>query len=262
MEKKDVQKKQKLSVGEKKLLFAICFGAGKRFYTITNKEGKMQFFLKLLRSFNPFGIFERVACLLRQNEDLEYHVEALEEILRDLLVQNITDFLTGAFNKQYLNENLKNIFEAHERGKNSFAIIAIDLDRFKEVNDNDGHAMGDLVLATVVRVFFETVRKTDIVIRAGGDEFFIILTNLMSDTHLQVISQKLHKGVDAMVVGDCTVKVTLSMGVLYIEPDEKGRIEISTTDALSAVDALLYKSKNTGRNKTTFGSLISRREVS
>ncbi len=126
-----------------------------------------------------------------------------------------------------------------------FSIIMLDIDHFKKINDSYGHSFGDTVLARVADVIRQTVRKTDIAARYGGEEIVVLLPN--TDTRAAVVvAEKIRKDIEAATVmfGQETIRVTVSIGIACsLEP---------TTDfkyVLEAADKALYRAKAGGRNR-------------
>ncbi len=126
-----------------------------------------------------------------------------------------------------------------------FSIIMLDIDHFKKINDSYGHSFGDTVLARLADVIRQTVRKTDIAARYGGEEIVVLLPN--TDTRAAVVvAEKIRKDIEAAIVmfGQETIRVTVSIGIACsLEP---------TTDfkyVLEAADKALYRAKAGGRNR-------------
>jgi diguanylate cyclase (GGDEF)-like protein len=153
------------------------------------------------------------------------------------------DNLTGLPNRHSFYEHLQQILRSAEKNHTRFAVVFIDLDGFKPINDALGHATGDEVLRSVANRLKQCVRHDDVVARIGGDEFVIILSGIETISLLSVV-RKIISAIAAPYTGtDKTVALTSSMGIA-IYPDS-GR----TVDELVAhADAAMYRSKRTGRN--------------
>lgn len=153
------------------------------------------------------------------------------------------DTLTGLPNRHSFYEQLQHRLRLAERSNTPFAVVFVDLDGFKPINDVLGHAAGDIVLKSVARRLEQSVRKNDIVARFGGDEFVIIL----SDIHKTAVPSVAHKIIDTVArpheFNGQMVTLSSSMGIA-IYPDG-GR----TVDELVAqADTAMYRSKRMGRN--------------
>ena len=109
-------------------------------------------------------------------------VELLQLQLQELAVR---DSMTNLFNRRYLHEMLEVEFARSTRSETSLAILMIDSDHLKELNDNYGHKAGDDFLVHIANVIRENIRAGDIACRYGGDEFVVVLSNVTEDTRLQ-----------------------------------------------------------------------------
>ncbi len=158
------------------------------------------------------------------------------------------DALTGLPNRSTLRERLEHEIRKRKSDARQLAVLFIDLDHFKEVNDTLGHDQGDRLLIETARRLRECVRESDTVARMGGDEFTIVLTDLSDAQDTERILQKLLHALEAAFeLGTEQVFVTASIGVtLY--PTDASNIE----DLLKNADQALYVAKEAGRNCFSF----------
>jgi diguanylate cyclase (GGDEF)-like protein len=122
----------------------------------------------------------------------------------------------------------------------------IDMDYFKKVNDTYGHEAGDIVLKTLANILKNSVRKSDIIIRYGGEEFLVILQNIKNEKDALHVAEKIRKNVEDTVIdiGSDKIKKTVSIGIsIYPNHCEKG------WECIKAADIALYEAKRSGRNK-------------
>lgn len=158
------------------------------------------------------------------------------------------DGLTGIFNRRYFEMRITEEMERAKRYENALALVMVDIDHFKRLNDEFGHLLGDEVLRQVSSLFVQNLRKSDIVCRYGGEEFVL----LMPQTTLEQASAaavKLRKTVEGWTFPGVARPVTISLGVASFPADGDSR------DALvSAADRALYAAKQSGRNKTIVAS--------
>lgn len=165
-----------------------------------------------------------------------------EERQRLIKHQAEHDALTDLLNRGSYNQ----IFSLYEKDKKDFALILIDVDIFKSVNDNNGHAVGDEILKKVARLLLETFRDIDYICRIGGDEFAVIMVEMTSDlTHtvvdrINAINEKLSHPTDGLPA------VSLSVGVAFTDRKNPGKSQF--TDA----DQALYYTKEHGKHGVTF----------
>jgi diguanylate cyclase (GGDEF)-like protein/PAS domain S-box-containing protein len=154
------------------------------------------------------------------------------------------DALTGLANRYQLYETLDASAARAQRSGWQRALLYLDIDRFKSINDTHGHAVGDLVLNEFARRLRDCVRATDTVARLAGDEFVIVLENLAVPADAHTVAVKV---IDAMVspfdLGGVQLRVTTSVGVAFAEPGEDDADLL-----LRRADAALYSAKAAGRN--------------
>lgn len=174
------------------------------------------------------------------------HVD-LKRAKEKLLIMATTDELTGLYNRRYFIERLNNEFERFKRFQSKFSFLMIDIDLFKNINDNYGHKCGDLVLQKTSEAMRKTLRSYDILARVGGEEFAIILpeTDIKS---AETIAERLRKRVyeNSIQYEDIEIKITISIGVTQSYINDK-----NIDDIIVRADRALYISKEKGQNSVT-----------
>ncbi|WP_457561355.1 GGDEF domain-containing protein [Caminibacter sp.] len=160
--------------------------------------------------------------------------------------QSIKDPLTGLFNRRYLENILVPVINSALRRNEKIGFLMIDMDYFKKVNDTYGHSAGDIVLKKMAEILKKNVRKSDIVIRYGGEEFLILLQNIKSAEDALEVAEKIRKEIESAEfdIGERKIKKTASIGVALF-PDECKK----SWECIKAADSALYEAKKTGRNK-------------
>jgi diguanylate cyclase (GGDEF)-like protein len=167
----------------------------------------------------------------------------LREIMRE---QATHDPLTGLFNRRYLKETLSRELNLARRHHLKTSISVIDIDHFKDFNDTYGHEAGDRILIELGRLFSNSIRKTDIACRYGGEEFVIVLFDSPQEEsrhHLEKICTKV-KEMQVLYGEYLLGKVSLSVGMVEASEAEK-----STEEYLNEADKALYAAKRTGRDR-------------
>jgi diguanylate cyclase (GGDEF)-like protein len=182
-------------------------------------------------------VIKEVATLLAQALKTS---EAFERMRETSTVDPLTGCSTRAHGLHRLEIELR---RAQRSGKQA-AVLLLDLDHFKGVNDLYGHPCGDAVLAQVGKTMMQTLRASDIRCRWGGEEFLLVLPETGLEAAKRVADAVCHRIADARVIyGNEEVRVTVSVGVTVTRPGE-----IDTQNLLLRVDAALYRAKNEGRN--------------
>ena len=158
------------------------------------------------------------------------------------------DLLTGLPNRRMFYDRLEREVKKAHRGNLMLALLFIDLDRFKEVNDTLGHQTGDILLVEAARRIVSCVRESDTVARLGGDEFTVILSELPDTNHVEKIAQNIiAKLADPFVLGDEMAYVSASVGITFYPNDA-----LEVEQLLRNADQAMYVAKNAGRNRLSY----------
>lgn len=158
------------------------------------------------------------------------------------------DGLTGIYNRRYFEMQIASELERASRYDGRLAIIMIDIDLFKRLNDEFGHLLGDEVLRQVSGVFGQQLRKVDVACRYGGEEFVILVPQTSGGNALEV-AEKLRRMVESYRFPGVPRRVTISAGVAEYPTHGRTRDEL-----VAAADAALYASKEAGRNRVSAAS--------
>ncbi|MHB1183845.1 MAG: diguanylate cyclase domain-containing protein [Desulfobulbia bacterium] len=183
------------------------------------------------------GSLEGIICVFNDITELKKAEHTLKKMAH-------YDALTGVANRNLFFEKLENSIREAQREERIFALLYLDLDKFKAINDSMGHEIGDLVLKTVASRLQEVVRTGDMVARMGGDEFTIILNALHSPADAEILAKKITKTIAAPVVAngfDCTLGVSIGISLF---PKDGTHTEILVNKA----DYAMYLAKAAGRN--------------
>jgi diguanylate cyclase (GGDEF)-like protein/PAS domain S-box-containing protein len=161
-----------------------------------------------------------------------------------------TDSLTGLANRATFTERLAQAFAAAQRGALGFAILYLDLDKFKPVNDSFGHPAGDMLLQQVARRLKDCTRESDLVARLGGDEFAILQGEVTEPANAGTLAAKIQAALALpFLISGNEVNISVSIGISPHVPD------LASADAmLVQADLALYRSKEEGRNQYHFHS--------
>jgi len=207
-------------------------------YAITRKDGR------------KIWVWERGCGVLEDDgsvvlEGIVLDISDRKELERELEEMAIRDSLTGLFNRRELSRVLEEELERAKRYERPLALLWIDFDHFKEINDNWGHAAGDAVLRSISRILQESVRSVDAVGRFGGEEFVIVLPEMDREEAMDTAERLRQKVRHKPVFLDTghNVPVTISIGVAVYP------VHGHTRDMLcAAADKAMYQAKMQGRD--------------
>lgn len=213
-------------------------------------EGEARRLYRCTRTTVPGSRLRDIATVLIFDDETEERrlMERLEELAS-------MDALTELPNRRTIFGRFREELERARRHGHPIALIIMDLDHFKRVNDNYGHAVGDEVLRVLGRLLKESARSADVIGRYGGEEFALCLPETTPEDAMQ-FAERLRRRIEALRVaaGDKEVRVTSSFGVC-------GRHRVGheeLRELLSHADAALYRAKHLGRNRSVFCDLMIR----
>ncbi|MGZ3405223.1 MAG: GGDEF domain-containing protein [Polyangia bacterium] len=180
--------------------------------------------------------------------------DAVEEAAqRQLLESALRDGLTRAFNRRYFIERLGAEIRFAERHAQPLALLILDIDHFKQLNDSHGHLIGDDVLRAVVGVLNDTLRAEDVLARYGGEEFAVLVRGVNKDG-ARVLGERLRREVAEMGLAKeggerLSVTVSIGVGIFPLENPADVPSEQVGKRLIELADAALYRAKNAGRNR-------------
>ena len=181
------------------------------------------------------------------NEELEEHKKnslILAEKLEQSQAQALVDPLTNVLNRSAYNLKMVQLTHEFKRYNKEWALLMLDIDRFKKFNDDFGHKLGDKVLKSVAGTVSDSIRASDQIFRYGGEEFVVILGRINAKTATQ-LAEKICRQVekDYFVDGDKKFQVTISIGGAIISKDD------TEMSLFERADKAMYRAKNNGRNQ-------------
>ena len=195
---------------------------------------------------------EEMALRLKTQIRRKRQSDRLRETVRDGLRLAVIDPLTGLYNRRYAEPHLLRIAERAKETGRPFAVMVLDLDRFKLINDTYGHSAGDVVLQKVASRIKDNLRGVDMVARIGGEEFLVVMPDTQLD-QARMTAQRLCRVVDETPVitpnNQTEIAVSLSIGVAMggLRDDTQ-----SVEQLIEFADRALYAAKSDGRNQVTF----------
>ena len=182
--------------------------------------------------------FSHNEIVTRINTNLE--LLDLFELVKDMANK---DYLTGMFNRRYFFASGESIFQKSVRKEKSIALVMIDIDHFKKINDLYGHDIGDIAIKEVSKILNDNLRTSDLIARFGGEEFCILLEDINPDD-LEILFEKIRVVFEANVIktDEITFSYTVSIGMFF-------GLDNSLKEMITYADEALYEAKAAGRNQ-------------
>lgn len=182
-------------------------------------------------------------------EQLFFLIQPLKNALchYQVLQASIKDPLTNLFNRSTLETTLQREMKLAHRHKTQLAVVILDIDNFKMINDVYGHLAGDTILVKVANLIIETIRETDIAFRIGGEEFLVTISD-SDPAGIERLAERLRKKIESSIVTfeDKTIQFTISLGVSYFGHTD------TQTDLIARADKAMYTAKKSGKNQVAF----------
>ena len=206
---------------------------------LTGDGAEIEAWQSIVPTLLPDGTLDQVSTVGRD-------VTERRRLENDLAHQATHDSLTGLPNRVLLLDHLELALARAQRDSRLVALLFLDLDRFKQVNDTQGHDAGDELLAQAARRISRVVRPSDTVARLGGDEFVILCDDVEDEAHAVAVAHRVAAAIEArpFVLGDVEMPVTASIGIALSVGGE-AHPEALLRDA----DAAMYRAKDLGRNR-------------
>ena len=156
----------------------------------------------------------------------------------------VYDNLTGLLNRNSLESELINVINTDIKTSNTIAMLFLDLDGFKSVNDTYGHNVGDILLKQVAERYKNNTRKKDILARFGGDEFIIILTENITSNEISKVAEKLVRIIgEPYLINNVVIKISVSIGISLYPKDSS-----TIANLIKKADTAMYSAKKSGKN--------------
>ncbi len=250
--KKTLTEKMIIEIIHFLLVFSIVFIL---FKWLFDKMKEFNNILKLVKSHK----FEEIPPKTKPRDELDIYKNNLIDVAKSiktyikLLTQKVEEYsdkiykdgLTEVLNRRFLEEKAHELFVKYTLTDTSVGIIMFDIDDFKKINDTYGHDIGDIVLIKLTQTVKKIIRKGDLFIRYGGEEFLIILPNSNIENTYK-IAEKIRKEIEnlSIEINDKKLKFTISLGI-----SEVNILDNSLFDSIKRADVNLYKAKQKGKNR-------------
>lgn len=212
---------------------------------LLDAEGVARTILGITRNVSERKAAE--AALRETNRQLHARIDETGRLQAALQELAVRDGLTGLYNRRYLDETLEREVSRARREGNPLALVMIDIDYFKRVNDTYGHQVGDEALRMLASVLLANIRTEDVACRYGGEEFLMLLPNMPLEAALERAELWRSAVQDlAITLGSTRITFTVSLGVAAYP--EHGK---TPDDLTRCADQALYRAKNDGRNQVS-----------
>lgn len=192
------------------------------------------------------GEVDQICVVVYDVTDEAISKQRFEVVNQQLQQMSRVDGLTGLFNRRFWEEQCEMEFKRNKRKDTDSALIILDIDHFKAVNDNYGHPAGDQTIRTLARIITKAIRETDIAGRYGGEEFVILLPDTDSKNAM-LVAERIRRLAESFPVEweDITINFTVSLGIAEFSTSYGSHMEW-----VEKADKGLYEAKETGRNKS------------
>lgn len=189
-----------------------------------------------------------LAAKIKSMERIAEMRHKLLDTTKKLEVLSTTDVLTNVYNRLQFDKTLKEVIAEDDRHQRVSALLFIDVDHFKHINDTLGHHNGDLLLKEASKRLSSCLRRNDFLARLGGDEFGLILRTIQDKSIVEGVAKKICSTFTTpFLIDNHQVNITLSIGVAYYPDNGK-----DPTTLMQNADIALYKAKRAGRNQYQF----------
>lgn len=234
---------------------------GRALQRATEKNNAINDFIRVIQDVTrnkrftsrvPVQGMDEIAVLSTEFNQMlgELHLRDLQkrEAESKLQQQALTDDLTGLPNRRLLSDRLSQVLEMAKRDKRIIALLYLDLDGFKLVNDSLGHTVGDTLLAEVARRLGSRIRKSDTLARLGGDEFTMVLTRLKSPEEAALVANSLLEVLSQpFLIENHEITISASIGISIFPLNGA-----DATELLQQADSAMYSAKRDGKNRIMY----------
>ncbi|HUO18164.1 MAG TPA: GGDEF domain-containing protein [Steroidobacteraceae bacterium] len=220
--------------------------------TLTKADGsEVQVDARYMPDIDEHGQVTGFVVLVTDITALRQAQQALEAANAQLRSDSLTDYLTGLYNRRVFSQQSERAFAELKRLGKPYGLILLDLDDFKRINDEFGHAAGDEALRVVGRVLRDSLHgQADIPARLGGEEFAVLCFGDLSETSLHGIAERIRAGISAETLQAAArpFKLTASFGIALGSPADS-----DWKSVYARADSGLYEAKVSGKNRVAFG---------
>lgn len=209
---------------------------------VSKPASTLEVFARLKAAKRLLGVRQALSRRIADVEDLNTRLKSANERLERMAT---TDGLTGLLNRRAGDERAQELWAGSTRYDEPLSAAIIDIDRFKDLNDSRGHALGDLAIGKVGAIIAREIRAVDVAVRYGGDEFLVLLPKAGEPDALSAVD-RIRSSIEREIIGldGLNTQVTVSAGVAT-----RLASHASAAELIAAADTELYRAKSMGRNR-------------
>ena len=226
------------------LVFGLRFIKDKFHFLV--KTGENQFSYLVAKNVSDFGIHDILSDYLSNVLKTSLSILTESKKVDKIRLLSLTDEVTGLYNQRKLVEDLEHYIARYPHDKQTFSLLFVDIDYFKNVNDQFGHVVGSQILIDMAAVLRTELRSSDLIYRYGGDEFIVLLpkSNVEESKRIAVRISDAVKSAEFNIDHDKKYKLSLSIGIAEFPSDAD-----SAKSIIEFADKMMYMSKKSGRGK-------------
>lgn len=244
LSEKQFQRIQRFLADETGLVFGLRYWKNRFYFLVKDGQGYLTYLV--VKNTSPYSIKEILSDYL--SNVLKTSVTILSESKKreEIRMLALTDEITGLFNQRKLVEDLDLFISRYQHDRNGFALLFVDIDYFKTVNDQFGHVIGSQILIDMAKVVKGQLRSTDLVYRYGGDEFIVLLPRTIIE-EAKKIALRISDAVKAAefdIERPEKYRLSLSIGIAEYPSDAE-----TAKSIIEFADKMMYMSKKSGRGK-------------
>lgn len=229
---------------ESGLIFGLRYWRNRFYFLVKDGEGGISYLV--VKNTSPYSIKEILSDYLSNVLKTSVTILTESRVREEMRLLSLTDEITGLFNQRKLVEDLDLYISRYQHDRNGFALLFVDIDYFKNVNDQFGHVVGSQLLIDMAKVVKGQLRSTDLVYRYGGDEFIVLLPRATVEES-KMIALRISEAVKAAefdIDREKKYRLSLSVGIAAY-PDDAD----TAKSIIEFADKMMYLSKKNGRGK-------------